>query len=282
MLLLESNVTPAVVTLNYEELKRALAEGLKNFQGYLVTDESLPFDKKKRADLNKLRTQLSDARKNAKTEALRQFENEVEPKFKELEKMIADTIQIMDTQFKEFELRADNEKRAEIEEFWASLKFEKLQLSQIWDPRWLNKTFTIKQVKEAISVRLNEISSNYKMIDGLVKEKDAVATIQAKYLLTLDLGQVIAEYQREQEMKERVLREKEQAPIVEAEYEEIETLGEYEVVIEDEPIIEEPKVEEKVFTVILEIKATKNQLIELANYTNSIGIVTNRRRDLEN
>lgn len=95
------HTTPAIVKVNFDELKATLAAELKKYD-VLVSADAIPEARKLMADLNKTRKAIADARKAevAKaSEPIRQFDEQM----KQLEMMCAEGRAKLDQQVKNYE-----------------------------------------------------------------------------------------------------------------------------------------------------------------------------------
>ena len=218
------------LAINYEELKKELGLQLQHYKGLVFAENEIVSAKKTRADLNRVATVIDERRKELKKEFLKPYE-EVENQAKELIGMIKDVNGEIDKQIKDYEEKEKEEKKIEIAQLWCSLHYNKITVDKIWNDKWLNKTFSMKDIEEEMRTRITEIEADLNAIDELCQDEEKAKALKSKYLISLDLTKVITDYNLEQ--KARVLLEQEEKKVLD-----IEEIIEAEVIEEK---YEEPK-----------------------------------------
>ena len=250
------------LAINYDELKKELALQLEQFKGLVFGEEQITEAKQTRATLNKVKTVIDDRRKELKKEFLKPYEK-VETQAKELVGMINDVNSEIDKQIKTFEEKEKEEKRNQIAEIWNNISGieKRVDLEKVFDNRWLNKTYSLKQVEEDIYGILGDIEDDIQAIKLLCvndPDKEKALKLCSKYLVTLDLKQVITQYNLEQEAKKKLVDgfadRKSQAPIIEKE------------AVEEENATEEELEEEDLYELCFKVVGTKNQIIGLEKF----------------
>lgn len=222
-------VIPPQISFNFEEIKEELAGKLQVYQQMVVTEGGIKEAKADRANLNKFKTALSDSRKSVKCQ-WNQPLTEFEDKMKELEQMVDAPISAIDRQIKAFDEIKKQEKRQEIENFFAENIGELeeiLPLAKIWNERWLNVTYPVKDIEREI---LEAIRKTHNDI-GIIVAMQLPCTEQmiSTYLDTLDMSAAMEEKHRyEEAQKAKARLEKQQAEPV---------------VVKPQPVAVEPEVE---------------------------------------
>ncbi len=205
-------VIPPQISFNFEEIKEELAGKLQVYQQMVVTEGGIKEAKADRANLNKFKTALSDSRKSVKRQ-WNQPLSEFEDKMKELEQMVDAPISAIDRQIKAFDEIKKQEKRQEIENFFAENIGELeeiLPLAKIWNERWLNATYPVKDIEREI---LEAIRKTHNDI-GIIVAMQLPCTEQmiSTYLDTLDMSAAMEEKHRyEEAQKAKARLEKQQA-----------------------------------------------------------------------
>lgn len=234
-------VIPPRIGFNFEEIKEELAGKLQVYQQMVVTEGGIKEAKADRANLNNFKTALSDSRKSVKrqwNQPLAEFED----KMKELEQMVDAPISAIDRQIKAFDEIKKQEKRQTIEAFFAEnvgdLE-EILPLAKIWNERWLNATYPVKDIEGEI---LEIIRKTHNEI-GIIVAMQLPCTEQmiSTYLETLDMSKALEEkhhYEEAQKAKARLEKPKEEVlKPVEAKPEP--------ATVDAEPAVEPPKIAEE-------------------------------------
>jgi hypothetical protein len=197
----QENLQP--IEFNFEELKIELAERLQHYNSLTYTEDEIKTAKADRATLNKFKDAIEKRRKEIKAQCLKPYED-FEKKVKEIVKMIDEPILAIDGQVKKFEIRVKEEKRAEIQTFYAEVigdLSELLPLVKVWNEKWLNATVTLKSVKDEINETIARVKNDLEVISGLQTEFE----FQTKdvYLKTLNLSAALQEKTRLEERKAR-------------------------------------------------------------------------------
>lgn len=185
---------------NYDELKQAAIMKVAHYEGLVYDEKQVAEAKKDIAELRKIKKALNDARLSTKKEWLVPYE-EFETKVKDVISVIDEPIDLIDAQLKEFDERRKQEKQEEIRTYFAesAIHPDWLRLEQIEDPRWMNVTFKIEEVKKAIEERCSQIRNDLQTLQMLEYAFEATET----YKSSLDLNQAIAEGNRLLEMQKR-------------------------------------------------------------------------------
>lgn len=199
---------PEIIDFNYEELKNEISAKAHDYEVMVYTEDKIKEAKADKAALNKLKKALNDERIKQEKEYMKPF-NDFKDRVNEIIKIIDAPIGIIDSQIKEFDAKKAEEKKNEIQLFWSSIdKPSFLKLEQIWNARWMNATFKMKDIEAEITGRIETIKSDLETLNNL-NEYSFEAT--ETYQRTLDLGASIAEGQRLQAIqkaKEEAARKK--------------------------------------------------------------------------
>lgn len=191
---------PERIDFNFEELKEELSEQVEKYRNLVYTDDQIKECKADKASLNRLKKALNDERIRRKKEYLKPFE-EFEGKVNEIIKIIDEPLTLIDKQVKEFEEKKKADKRIEIGAFWETTEHpEWLTLARIFDERWLNATYTMKQIQADINGWINRINSEIETLEQL--DSFSFEAIDV-YKRSLDMNQAIAEGKRLADIQKR-------------------------------------------------------------------------------
>lgn len=209
---------PAPITFNYDELKVWVEEKAEEYTVTAYTPETIKNAKSDRASLNRLKKSLNDERIRLEKEYMKPFEGFKE-QVKELIGIIDKPAQLIDKAVKEVE---ENEKKAKEEEirlhFRTMEKPDWLQIEQIWNPKWLNKTVTMKAIREEMQASVEKIENDLATLAELPEFGFEASKV---YESTLDMnkalneGKRLAEIQKQKEEQERKKKESEETKKVE-------------------------------------------------------------------
>ena len=191
---------PTIIEFNFEDLKQEITAKASLYKNMIYTDDSIKEAKADKAQLNKFITALENERKAVKKQCLQPYED-FEKKIKELVAIVDEPVKLIDTQVKAYEEKQKDEKLEKIKELWEGTEHpEWLQCSRIFDQRWLNATFSLKKVQEAIDVKLEQIAADIKTLEAL--SEYSFEAIEC-YKQTLDINRSIAEGQRLADIQKR-------------------------------------------------------------------------------
>lgn len=194
--------SPEVIDFNFEELKEEITNKSAFYKNMVYTDETIKDAKSDRALLNKFKTALEDKRKEVKKQCLEPY-NQFEKQIKELVAIIDEPVKLIGEQITEFEDREKAEKHEQIIELFNKAGFQSfVTLEQIFDPKWLNKSVSLKSIEEELTNTVYRIGHDVTTINSL---KEYSFEALEHYKKTLDLASAIAEGQRLADIQKRKL-----------------------------------------------------------------------------
>lgn len=178
---------------NHEEIKQEVATKVAYYKNLVYTDDQIREAKKDRAALNKFMEALESKRKEIKKQCMEPYED-FEKKMKEITAIVSEPIALIDGQVKEYEEKQRAEKRMAIESKFASAGFQTfVELEQIFDPKWLNASVSMKKIEEDLNTQRNRIGNDIMTINNLPEFSFEALE---HYKKTLDLAGAIREGQR--------------------------------------------------------------------------------------
>lgn len=254
---------------NYEELKTQLLTKLQVYKTLQYTSEQIQAAKTDRANLNALKKALSDEHIRRKKEFLEPFDK-FEAQVKELCNLIDEPVQLIDKQIKEVEEREKQDKKDSCMKIFFGTEGlpDWLKYEQIENPKWYNKTTSIKAVAEEIEAKINHINVDIKMLSALPDFSFEAIEV---YKETLDSGKALIEGNRLADIQKRKAEAERQAQIAEERTEtpQIPFAGD-EVI---EITADEPKAEETRSWIAFKCLLSKSEAIELNAFFSTMGIV---------
>ncbi len=260
---------PEIEFKGYEEIKKQLEEDVSKYQNYLVTEDTLDFDTKLRAELNKKAKAIDDKRKEVEaliSAPIKEFKNKCDV----LKNLYVEVSKNIDTQIKKFEELRKEEKRKEVEKIIDKISndmnLEDKYKSQLeFDERYLNKTYNIsdieKDLTEKVELLLEKQKEEKANIEAIRKQVDIVNQNTKVKLDSEDFIQKL-NYIPFQDIILEIIEKSKKIEIQEKN-----------IQLEQDPIantINIPKVEikddEDIFEFKLKIVGTKSQLITLRKF----------------
>lgn len=194
--------SPEVIDFNFEELKEEITNKSALYKNMVYTDETIKDAKSDRALLNKFKTALEDKRKEVKKQYLEPY-NQFEKQIKELVAIIDEPVKLIGEQITEFEDREKAEKHEQITKLFDKAGFQSfVTLEHIYDPKWLNKSVSLKSIEEELTNTVYRIGHDVTTINSL---KEYSFEALEHYKKTLDLASAIAEGQRLADIQKRKL-----------------------------------------------------------------------------
>ncbi|APH23420.1 hypothetical protein CF088_14650 [Clostridium botulinum] len=250
---------PAEVHFNFEEILQHLDDVLQQYEGIIVTEETIKDGKKVIADLRKGKKSLDEFRKKTKkelTKSVTEFENQC----KELGKKFDEVIDPINEQAEQFEIKRKEEKAEEVKKvikIVCELKhIEDLPL----DEKYLNKSMSLKAIREDLISVANNIllqRAALKANEDLIKSR--IEVVNTKYDLNLVSPPYVSilEYTDIQNVLEQIENDAES--------------------LKNKPIdmpnqmSKEPSKNEEIFIDVYEIEGTEKQLDMLEDFLNTNG-----------
>lgn len=197
---LSAEIVAGKLTSNAKELAEKIRNELKTFtvERYLDNPESAKSDK---AILTKVKETISDKRKEVSAkwnEPLNAFLDEM----KSLEKDVSNAYDGLNDIVKQAEKAEKEKKRKEIETYWHTLGVSIVTLDRIFNPKWLNKTFSMNDVMKEVEQKVEKIMNDLATIN-LNKDEDT-EILRSIYLETLDLNAALEKNKQLKANREKV------------------------------------------------------------------------------
>ena len=273
-----------VIGFNFEEIKEVLKNGLEEYKNMEFTEDSKKEAKATVASLRKLKKSVNDKRLEVKKSFMIPY-NAFESQVKELDALIDEPINLINNQIEEFERKRIAEKKAMINEVYASIMEEHpdiselLPIARIYDSRWENATTTKKSIADAITQHVERVEKDLATIRSMQSEFEDKGI--EKYRTTLELSDAIATMNQYQRQKEEIIaREKERAErIAEEEKRSQPDESSKEDINQKQDVVPEPKREEfiepaddMIEKIMYEIVADPFQVAQLESSMREYGI----------
>lgn len=218
------NYQPSILSIsNYKELKEQLTSSLEDYKGLIVTEDNLKSIKKTKAELNNLKKQMDDKRKQVKREYIipyNEFKNDVDGLISLVDQVVAP----IDQGVKELEEKQRQERKQHVLEMINKMAPEySVKPEEVtFDPKWTNKSLSEIQRTRDIAESLETLKREQKLAVAnrqlvIAHVKDKGLSEPESWLRLLDNGQdvqtVIAEIdktvQKKIEDEERAQKRKE-------------------------------------------------------------------------
>lgn len=198
------NNNPSKIEFNYEELHAELSEKLEKYKGTTYDDSAMVLAKRDKAKLNSLKKAIEEKRIEIKKKCLEPYE-EFQTKVKDIVSMIDKPILEIDTQIKNYEEKVKADKQAEIQNYFNEVIGDLaniLKFDRIFNDKWLNTTYSIKNIKEEIDETIKRTNDDLEVIKGLNSEFNT--ELMNEYLSTFDLSAVLRKKSMLEERKKAI------------------------------------------------------------------------------
>lgn len=198
-----SLLQPQEIESNFAETKQWLESALAPFSAMVVSENEISDAKKKRAEINKVKTALDEKRKSVKRQWVQPY-LDWEKKVNELISLCDSASKNIDDQVKSFENSAKEKKKAELKAYFdenasaACVDFY-ITFDNAFDPKWLNSTVKIETAKQEIDDYVQRTVDDIQTIADL--ESDYAEELFLDYKEHHDLRRVIARNKALSEMK---------------------------------------------------------------------------------
>ncbi|HDK7179187.1 TPA: DUF1351 domain-containing protein [Clostridium botulinum] len=253
---------PAEVHFNSEEISQHLDGVLQQYEGIIVTEETIKDGKKVIADLRKGKKSLDEFRKKTKKELtapVKAFEEQC----KELSKKFDEVIDPINEQAEQFEIKRKEEKKMEVEKVIKEVcKLKDVDNLPLEDS-YLNKSTSLKSIKEDLIKVADNIllqQATLKANEDLIKSK--IEVVNTKYNLNLVSPPYVSilEYTDVQNVLEQIENDAESLKNKLSSTPKQQT-----------QVVEKPSRNEEIFIDVYEIEGTEKQLDMLEDFLNTNG-----------
>lgn len=186
---------PGDIAANFEQMHRMVDAILEPYEGWEPSADSVEDVRQcasERKYLNGLAKQVDERRKAVKAEYLKPL-NDFEAKangVRDRIKEAADRLHAVEKEADEFRRTERAEALAEHYEGFAGLLAPVVPYERLADPRWLNKSVSLKKAVEELEAKVQKVAADWESLKALGLEFHDSA--EAHFFRTLDLGEAVA------------------------------------------------------------------------------------------
>lgn len=204
-----TKVQPAVITFDYPNAQQILDEMLKPWEGITPEDaDSIDIKqaRKSRAELNKMKKQLEDARKMVKREVNVPYDEFAE-QIKSLVATIDQYCSVLDESVKKREQAFRDERHAVLaQEFrdFAPFLTHVIELDQFLDKEWLNKSISERRAIQLMQEKAVGIVDDYDTIRNMEGQLEFYDEDKAVFFETLSLKAAFDHETQRKEQRRRI------------------------------------------------------------------------------
>ena len=241
---------------DFSMLRAELQSRLEYYASLVYTDANIKDAKGDRADLNKVKKAIEDARKSYKAKCLEPY-NKLEPQIKELVDMVEEQRLLIDSTVKDYEQRKKDEKEKAIKKYYDRKAVVLGALAEplypkLFDKKWVAATASKAKYEEGILTAINSAAVHIDVIRSL--HSPFVDTLLDTYVDTLSLEQVMAKKDELEQAAQRASINFTTAP---------------ESTLPTSAAVPETQTDD---SISMKIYATQSQLEQLTDFMKAIGV----------
>lgn len=272
-----AEVKQGTVVCDFSKFKSQIMARVEQCKEMVLTEDNYKELANVKAGINKSITLVKQYTTSLKKEVLKPFEA-YEKEAKECIALMESASKAIQVQIEEADEKLAEEKKKGIIEWFAKFCKENnitfVKIEQIWNPKWLNKTYKSKDVVKDINASLDSINSAISILETLEGSDILVADFMRK--LTFEglqgnklVNEIVFEYnarkQKQKELQEQ--RQRQQEEVKE------EVVKEHPApVVEEQPKVEEQKTAVQTYNFNLVVtEATQEQVTALAKFLKENG-----------
>ena len=204
------------IVWNADEIAKEVEAKVGYYKNLVYTEDQVAEAKKDRAKLRKFVTALKDKDREIKDRCLAPYE-EFHNQMQKIISLVEEPAELIDKQVKEYEEGQKKQKLAAIQELFQQKGFQPwVSLEKIMNPKWMNKTYSMKQIDADMTTAQHKIGEDILLING---QKEGMQAALSEYKRSMDVTAAMAAAQRYTEAKraEEELTRSMQADPVQAE-----------------------------------------------------------------
>ena len=155
------------IVWNADEIAAEVESRVGYYKNLVYTDDQIVEAKKDRATLNKFISALKAKDKEIKSLCLQPYE-EFHQKMLQIIALVEEPVALIDRQVKDYEEGQKAQKLEEIQQLFDARGFQPwVTLERIMNPKWLNKTYSLKQVELDLSSIQHSIGEDILLINQM-------------------------------------------------------------------------------------------------------------------
>ena len=178
-----TELVPAKVTSNIDDLKSFMEIVRKKYKGWIVTEDDIDIAKSERTNLNKLEKIISSERKKIQKKANADIETLIDT-LKTYEKEVKGISNFIGDQLKEYDEKIREEKKVEVQKKINNIftRNPGLKIFLEWNDKWLDKSFTFKKTENEVQKQYDELEKKKDFINSQI----AKANLEIEFMITFE------------------------------------------------------------------------------------------------
>ena len=176
------------IVWNADEIAKEVAEKVGYYKNLVYTEDQVADAKKDRAKLRKFVTALNDKDREIKDRCLAPYE-EFHNQMQKIITLVEEPAELIDKQVKEYEEGQKRQKLAAINDLFEKKGFQPwVSLEKIMNPKWMNKTYSMKQIDADMTTIQHKIGEDILLINGL---KEGAQAALSEYKRSMDVSAAV-------------------------------------------------------------------------------------------
>ena len=173
---------------NIEVIKKQIQGYLDKIKDFKVSEENIALSKTMRADINKIKKQIEDKRKEIKNKFMLPYNN-FEIKVKEIVNIIEETNNKIDLQIKELENQEKAKKKEMLIKMFEINNTDNdfITFEDVFEESFLNKTVKLETAIETIKEKIKTILNNLELIQLKYKDNEFFDILVAEFKTTKNI-----------------------------------------------------------------------------------------------
>ena len=178
-----TELVPAKVTSNIDDLKNFMKIVKQKYEGWIVTEDDIDIAKSERTKLNKLEKKISDERKKIQKKANADIEILIDT-LKTYEKEVKGISNFIGEQLKGYDEKIREKKKVEVQKKINNIftRNPGLKIFLEWNDKWLDKSFTFKKIENEVQKQYDELEKKQDFINSQI----AKANSEIEFMITFE------------------------------------------------------------------------------------------------
>lgn len=178
-----TELVPAKVSSNINDLKNFMKIVKQKYEGWIVTEDDIDIAKSERTKLNKLEKKISDERKKIQKKANADIEILIDT-LKTYEKEVKGISNFIGEQLKGYDEKIREKKKVEVQKKINNIftRNPGLKIFLEWNDKWLDKSFTFKKIENEVQKQYDELEKKQDFINSQI----AKANSEIEFMITFE------------------------------------------------------------------------------------------------
>lgn len=186
------------IVWNADEIAKEVEAKVGYYKNLVYTEDQVTEAKKDRATLRKFVTALKDKDREIKDLCMKPYD-EFHNQMLKIIALVEEPAELIDKQVKEYEEGQKRQKLAAINDLFEKKGFQPwVSLEKIMNPKWLNKSYSMRQIDADMTTIQHKIGEDILLING---QKEGMQAALSEYKRSMDVSASIAAAQRYMEAK---------------------------------------------------------------------------------